>query len=76
MLLSDDRIGQISFWGSNTREVFRPRSSQARSIVFERGGGGGRGTDSSKKSSKKKELPRIMKILIRRVGEGRSLVYL
>lgn len=76
MLLSDDRIGQISFWGSNTRELFRPRSSQARRIVFERGGGG-RGTDSSKKSSKKKkELPRIMKILIRRVGEGRSLVYL
>lgn len=74
MLLSDDRIGQISFWGSNTRELFRPRSSQARSIVFERGEGGGQ--THRKNLQKKKELPRIMKILIRRVGEGRSLVYL
>lgn len=75
MLLSDDRIGQISFWGSNTRELFRPRSSQARSIVFERGGREGDRL-IEKIFKKKKELPRIMKILIRRVGEGRSLVYL
>lgn len=56
MLLSDDRIGQISFWGSNTRELFRPRSSQARSIVFERGGGGreGGGQTHRKNLQKKK----------------------
>lgn len=70
MLLSDDRIGQISFWGSNTRELFRPRSSQARSIVFERGGGREGDRLIEKIFKKKKELPRIMKILIRRVGEG------